>query len=100
MLEFPMKRRRAPLAVIRDKGQVTIPSGIRKAAHLGEGDSVEVVIRADGILLRPRKLVDATQAWFWTPTWQTGERQATEDIRQGRTRTYQTEKDFLRRFAM
>src|SRR6266849_2403650 len=99
MLEFPMKQRKASLAVIRDKGQVTIPSGIRKAAHLGEGDSVEVVITADGILLRPRKLVDATQAWFWTPTWQRGEREATEDIRQGRTRTHETDRDFLRRFA-
>jgi AbrB family looped-hinge helix DNA binding protein len=98
MSEFPMKQRKQ-LAVIRDKGQVTIPSGIRKAAHLGEGDSVEVVITADGILLRPRKLVDATQAWFWTPTWQRGEREATQDIRQGRTRTYGTERDFLRRFA-
>ncbi len=94
-----MKHRKASLAVIRDKGQVTIPSGIRKAAHLGEGDSVEVVITADGILLRPRKLVDATQAWFWTPAWQKGEREASEDIRQGRTRTYKTESDFLRRFA-
>jgi AbrB family looped-hinge helix DNA binding protein len=92
-------KQRKQLAVIRDKGQVTIPSGIRKAAHLGEGDSVEVVITADGILLRPRKLVDATQAWFWTPTWQRGEREATADIRQGRTRTYETERDFLRRFA-
>jgi AbrB family looped-hinge helix DNA binding protein len=99
MSEFPMKQRKAALAVIRDKGQVTIPSGIRKAAHLGEGDSVEVVITADGILLRPRKLVDTTQSWFWTPTWQRGEREATEDIRRGRTKTYESERDFLRRFA-
>jgi antitoxin PrlF len=94
-----MKQGRAAVAVIRDKGQVTIPSGVRKAAHLGEGDSVEVVITADGILLRPRKLVDATQAWFWTPAWQRAELEASEDIRQGRTRTHETEKDFLRRFA-
>lgn len=94
-----MKRRKASVAVIRDKGQVTIPSEVRRAAHLGEGDSVEVVITADGILLRPRKLVDATQAWFWTPEWQKAEHEASEDIRQGRTRTYKSDKDFLRRFA-
>jgi AbrB family looped-hinge helix DNA binding protein len=99
MLEIPMKQRKATVAVIRDKGQVTIPSGIRRAAHLGEGDSVEVVITAEGILLRPRTLVDATQAWFWTPAWQKGEREASDDLRKGRTRTYKTEKDFLRRFA-
>ena len=99
MSEFLMRRTRASVAIIRDKGQVTIPSGIRKAAHLGEGDSVEVVITPDGILLRPRKLVDATQAWFWTPDWQRAEQEASEDIRQGRTRTYKTDRDFLRRFA-
>lgn len=94
-----MRQRGAPVAVIRDKGQVTIPSGIRRAAHLEEGDSVEVLITADGILLRPRKLVDATQAWFWTPAWQKAEHEASDDIRVGRTRTYKTEKDFLRRFG-
>jgi AbrB family looped-hinge helix DNA binding protein len=99
MSEIPMKQRKAAVAVIRDKGQVTIPSGIRRAAHLGEGDSVEVVITADGILLRPRKLVDATQAWFWTPDWQKAEQEASDDIRKGRTRTYKTDRDFLRRFA-
>jgi antitoxin PrlF len=94
-----MRQGRTSVAVIRDKGQVTIPSGIRKAARLDEGDSVEVVITAEGILLRPRKQVDVTQAWFWTPAWQKGEREASDDIRKGRTRTYETEKDFLRRFA-
>jgi antitoxin PrlF len=94
-----MKRKKATLAVIRDRGQVTIPSDIRRKAQLDEGDSVEVVITADGILLRPRKVVDATQAWFWTPTWQKAEREASEDIRRGSTRTYKADKDFLRRFA-
>src|SRR5260370_38114088 len=99
MSEFPMKQRKAALAVIRDKGQVTIPSGIRKAAHLGEGDSVEVVITADGILLRPRKLVDTTQSWFWTPTWQRGEREASEDTSRCRNRTNKTEREFYRSIA-
>jgi len=32
----------------------------------------------------PKKLIDADQAWFWTRDWQTGEREAEEDIRAGR----------------
>jgi AbrB family looped-hinge helix DNA binding protein len=86
------------MAVMRDKGQITIPSPIRKAAHLREGDVFDVLNTAEGILLRPRKLVDATQAWFWKPAWQKAEHKASDDIRKGRTRTYQTQKDFLRRF--
>ena len=49
--------------VVRKKGTVTIPADIRKAARLAEGDLVEVEMTADGILLRPRKVIDATQAW-------------------------------------
>jgi len=43
--------------------------------------------------------VRAAQAWFWAPAWQKAERQASDDIRKGRTRTYAAESDFLRRFA-
>ena len=32
--------------------------------------------------------VPADQAWFWTPEWQAGEREADEDIRAGRVRTF------------
>jgi AbrB family looped-hinge helix DNA binding protein len=63
---------------------VTIPRDIREAAHLEAGDPVEIEITADGILLRPKKLIDASQAWFWTQDWQDGEREASADIKAGR----------------
>jgi hypothetical protein len=47
-------------------------------------------------LLRPRKLVDTTQAWFWSESWQSGEREASGDIAAGRTRTYKSDKEFLK----
>ncbi len=31
---------------------------------------LEAEITTDGILLRPQKLIDSTQAWFWSPEWQ------------------------------
>jgi hypothetical protein len=30
-----------------------------------KGDPVEVEMVPEGILLKPRKVIDATQAWFW-----------------------------------
>lgn len=80
---------------LRAKGQITLPRAIVRAAHLEEGDPVEVEATPDGILLRPKKLIDANQAWFWTTSWQAGERAATEDIRAGRVDTYKTSEDFL-----
>ena len=81
--------------IIRGKGQLTIPSDIRQAAHLEEGDPVLVEIVADGILLRPQKMIDATQAWFWTRAWQTGEAEAEADLAAGRSDVFESSEAFL-----
>ena len=83
------------MATIRNKGQVTIPAHIRKAAHLEEGDPVEFELVAEGILLRPGKVIDATQAWFWTPEWQAGERRADEALAAGRVERFESGEEFL-----
>lgn len=81
--------------VIRSKGQVTIARELREVAHLEEGDPVEIQLTPEGILLRPQKVIDSTQAWFWTPAWQAGEREASDDIEAGRTEVFKTGEDFL-----
>ncbi len=75
---------------LRAKGQLTLPEEIRSAARLEEGDLLDAEITDEGILLRPRKVIDATQAWFWTPTWQTGEREADADLATGRVETFES----------
>jgi AbrB family looped-hinge helix DNA binding protein len=74
---------------------MTIPSDIRRAARLEEGDPIEVEIVAEGILLRPRKVIDATQAWFWTPTWQAGEAEASAELERGEGRVFESGEEFL-----
>ncbi len=80
---------------VRTKGQVTIPAEIRKAAHLEEGDPVEVELVEEGILLRPQKVIDATQAWFWTPEWQESIRRSTEQVAAGEAKVFEDEKALL-----
>jgi AbrB family looped-hinge helix DNA binding protein len=82
-------------ATIRNKGQVTIPAEIRRAARLEDGDHVEVSIVEEGILLRPQKVIDATQAWFWSAAWQAGEREASEELEAGKGKIYESSDDFL-----
>jgi antitoxin PrlF len=86
----------AGTTTVRQKGQITIPAEIRRAAHLEEGDPVEVEIVAEGILLRPQKVIDATQAWFWTPSWQAGERKASEQIEAGTGTVFEDSAAFLK----
>jgi AbrB family looped-hinge helix DNA binding protein len=79
---------------LRAKGQLTLPDEIRQAAHLEEGDLLEAELTAEGILLRPQKLIDATQAWFWSPEWQAGEREADADRAAGRLESFASEQEF------
>jgi AbrB family looped-hinge helix DNA binding protein len=75
---------------LRAKGQLTLPEEIRTAAHLEEGDLLDAEITDEGILLRPRKIIDSTQAWFWTPSWQAGEREADADRDAARVETFES----------
>ena len=46
-------------------------------------------------MLRRRRLVDAGQAYFWTESWQKGEREAQADIPAGRTKKFKSAKDLI-----
>jgi AbrB family looped-hinge helix DNA binding protein len=81
---------------LRAKGQLTLPEEIRAEAHLEEGDLLDAVITAEGILLRPQKVIDATQAWFWTKEWQAGEREADADLAAGRMETFESDEAFIK----
>ena len=68
---------------IRGHGQITIPKKIRDLFDLKDGDVLVIEEHADGILIKPRKLLDPSQAWFWSEEWQERERAAAEDIKTG-----------------
>jgi antitoxin PrlF len=81
---------------LRAKGQVTLPDEVRKAANLHEGDLIEVEVTESGeVILRPLATVDRSQAWFWTPEWQAGEREATEQGRRDEGEFFENSTDFL-----
>jgi len=86
----------ASVTTIRSKGQITIPRPIRQALGVEEGDLVEFDVTPDGtVTLRGMKMVPADQAWFWTPEWQAGEREADADIAAGRTEYFDSDEAFL-----
>lgn len=135
---------------IRNKGQLTIPFEARRAAHLEEGDVVEVEVVEDAdmltqreleilrliaeglsnagvaqrlsisqetvkshvghivailerevaghIVLRPKKLIDASQAWFWSEGWQERVRTSVAEIEAGLGERFEDEDAFLAAF--
>ncbi len=80
---------------LRAKGQITLPEDIRVAAKLEEGDLFEAEITQDGILLRTQKVIDANQAWFWTPEWQAGEREADANAAAGKGEFFASAEELL-----
>ena len=72
-------------AKVRPKSQLTLPEDIRQALHIGEGDEVEFAVHADGtVTIRGYVSIPTDQAWFFTPQWLAGEREADEEIAAGR----------------
>ncbi|MGH8829365.1 MAG: AbrB/MazE/SpoVT family DNA-binding domain-containing protein [Jiangellaceae bacterium] len=82
-------------AVLRSKGQITLPAEIRQALHIRQGDDVDFVLTERGVLMRGMTTVPADQAWFWSEEWQAGEREASEDIKTGRGTVYGDDAAFL-----
>jgi bifunctional DNA-binding transcriptional regulator/antitoxin component of YhaV-PrlF toxin-antitoxin module len=60
-----------------------------------EGDLVEIEVVDDRAVLVPKKLVDKSQAYFWTRKWQEGEREADEDIKAGRVKTFDSVEELI-----
>ena len=76
------------LLQIRKKFQITLPRSIRERLALEEGDYIAAEVRDDEIVLRPKKLIDKSQVWFWSREWQKAERDAEADIQAGRVHEF------------
>ena len=82
-------------AVVRSRGQITLPREIREALHVEEGDDVAFVVEAGQVTMRGLKSVPAEQSWFWTDSWQAGEREASEQVAAGQGTVFDNGDAFL-----
>ncbi len=68
------------LTEIRGRSQITIPAEITKRLNLKQGDTLQVEVEGDQIVLRPVVTVPKNQAYFWAKRWQQEEKQVQSDI--------------------
>ena len=81
---------------LRGKGQLTLPPEVRAALHVEPGDELEFEIAGAGaVTVRGLKMIPADQAWFWSESWQRGEREASDDVRADRVETFKDDQSFL-----
>jgi AbrB family looped-hinge helix DNA binding protein len=85
-----------PTTKVTRHGQITLPASVREQLGIEEGDIVEIKVEEERAVLMPKKLVDKSQAYFWTRKWQEGERAADEDIKAGRVKTFDSVDDLIK----
>jgi len=65
---------------ISPQRQVRIPKKIMQIMKIDVGDFVEIDIQNQEIVLKPRKLIDPSQGWYWTKEWQQIESEVDKQI--------------------
>ena len=65
---------------ISPQGQIRIPKKVMQTLNIEKGDYVEVEIDQGHIILKPRKLIDPSQGWYWTKEWQTMEAEVDDEL--------------------
>jgi antitoxin MazE len=79
-----------PLVKVTRGGQVTIPAEMRRQAGIDIGDYIEIRLEEGHLVLVPKQWIDKDQAWFWTEAWQAAEREAEDDLRARKVKTFDT----------
>jgi AbrB family looped-hinge helix DNA binding protein len=64
--------------------QIAIPREIIRELGLKEEDHMDIYISESKVVLEPKILIPKDQAYFYTGQWQADEKEAEEDIKQGR----------------
>jgi AbrB family looped-hinge helix DNA binding protein len=85
-----------PTTKVTRHGQITLPASVREQLGIEEGDIVEIEVEEERAVLMPKRLVDKSQAYFWTRRWQKGEREADEDIKAGRVKTFESADELIK----
>ena len=81
---------------VQKNKNITLPLWLIKRFCVGAGDFVRLEETEEGVLMKPVKLIDPSQAYFWTKEWQAGEREADQDIRKGRVKRFKNVKALIK----
>jgi AbrB family looped-hinge helix DNA binding protein len=81
-LVFAMENMMTMVVKIDARGKITIPKSILRALKISQGDYVQVDVESGQATLKPRKLIDPTQSWFWSPEWQEKESIVEKEVSQ------------------
>ena len=65
---------------ISPQGQIRIPKQVMALLGILTGDYLEVEVLEGQIILKPRKLIDPSQGWYWSKEWQEMESEVDREL--------------------
>lgn len=82
---------------ISPQGQIRIPKKVMNSLKLLPGDYVELDVENGQAILKPRKLIDPSQGWYWTKQWQETESLIDQELENGQhSPVFQTAEEGLK----
>jgi len=84
-----------PLIQVREKAQITIPSKIRKALGIKEGDYLEAEVEGNKIVLIPKILIDKAPPVTLSEKGEEMLKEALEDVKRGRVKKFKNVEELI-----
>ncbi len=81
---------------VQKNKNITLPMWVMRRFRVAPGDFVQLQETRQGILMRPGRLVDPAQAYFWTKEWQAEEMKIEKERRQGKVKRFRSMKALIR----
>jgi len=83
------------LVQVREKAQITIPSRIRKALGIKEGDYLEAEVEDNKIIFIPKILIDKAEAVTLSKKGGEMLKEALEDVEKGRVKKFKNVEELI-----
>jgi len=84
-----------PLVQVREKAQITLPSKIRQALGIKQGDYLEAEVEGNKIVLIPKILVDKAETVTLSKKGEEMLDEALKDVRKGNVRKFDNVEELI-----
>jgi hypothetical protein len=75
---------------------VTLPTWVIQRFHVGPGDFLRLQETQAGVLMKPGRMIDPSQAYFWTKEWQEEERKVERERHRGKVKRFRSMKELVK----
>ncbi len=75
---------------VQKNKNITLPTWVLRHFRVGPGDFVQLQETRHGLLMKPGKLIDPSQTYFWTKEWQAGELEVEQERWRGSLKRFKS----------